>query len=234
MASQRRPPPAPQQSGAATSRGGAACVSELGTSFDGGCVPRELQSNFQMSCFSRMVPGTAPALGRCRVRLAPDLSKQPPACGRIFFNSAREGTCWCTRGGCAPRDLGAAAPFFAAQPPRICSGTRNEFRRRLCSLTACSQIFKCRAFRAWSRGPRPPSGAVGCASRPTCRNNHRPAAAFFQLSPRGRVLVHPGAGALPGTSALPRHERGPPRSSGPNPLQSKFPNPALFVRGGLI
>jgi len=28
---------------------------------------------------------------------------------------------------------------------------------------------------------------------------------FFQLSPRGRVLVHPGAGALPGTSALPRH-----------------------------
>ena len=35
MASQRRPPPAPQQSGAATSRGGATCVAELGTSFDG-------------------------------------------------------------------------------------------------------------------------------------------------------------------------------------------------------
>jgi len=40
------------------------------------------------------------------------------------------------------------------------------------------RIFKCRAFRAWSRGARPPSGAVGCASRLTCRKFHRPAAAF--------------------------------------------------------
>ena len=36
------------------------------------------------------------------------------------------------------------------------------------------------------------------SSRPTCRNNHRPAAAFFLTQPAG-------AGALPGTSALPRH-----------------------------
>jgi hypothetical protein len=28
---------------------------------------------------------------------------------------------------------------------------------------------------------------------------------FFQLSPRGRVLVHPGAGAVPEAVALPRH-----------------------------
>jgi len=32
------------------------------------------------------VPGSAVALGRCRVRLAPDLSKIPPACGRYFSN----------------------------------------------------------------------------------------------------------------------------------------------------
>jgi hypothetical protein len=31
---------------------------------------------------------------------------------------------------------------------------------------------------------------------------------LFQLSPRGRVLVHPRAGALPGTRALSRHWRG--------------------------
>ena len=33
-----------------------------------------------------------------RGRLAPDISNIPPACGRIFFNSARGGACWCTRG----------------------------------------------------------------------------------------------------------------------------------------
>ena len=31
----------------------------------------------------------------------------------------------------------------------------------------------------WSRGAHTPSGGVGCASRPTCRQFHRPAAAFF-------------------------------------------------------
>ena len=45
-----------------------------------------------------MVPGSTHALGRRRVRLAPDMSKIPPACGRIFFNSARGGACWGTRG----------------------------------------------------------------------------------------------------------------------------------------
>jgi hypothetical protein len=36
---------------------------------------------------------------------------------------------------------------------------------------------------------------------------HRPAAAFiFAISPRGRVLVHPRAGAVPGTLALPRRD----------------------------
>lgn len=38
----------------------------------------------------------------------------------------------------------------------------------------------------------------GCASRPTCRNSHRPAAAFFfNSSPRGRVLGAPGGGRAP-------------------------------------
>jgi hypothetical protein len=55
--------------------------------------PRRLSSNFQIPRLSCMVPGIVPALGRRRVRLAPDLSKKSPACGRIFFNSARGGAC---------------------------------------------------------------------------------------------------------------------------------------------
>ena len=43
-----------------------------------------------------------------------------------------------------------------------------------------------------SIAPGERSGAVRCASRPTCRKFHRPAAAFFQLSLRGCVLVHRG------------------------------------------
>ena len=50
--------------------------------------------------------------------------------------------------------------------------------------------------------PRVPSGAPRARLVETT-TGLRPH--FFQLSPRGRVLVHPGAGALPGTSALPRH-----------------------------
>ena len=38
-----------------------------------------------------MVPGSAPAFGRRRVRLAPDISKIPPACGRIFFQLSLRG-----------------------------------------------------------------------------------------------------------------------------------------------
>jgi hypothetical protein len=87
-----------------------------------------------------------------------------------------------------------------------------------CVLAVCGRNFKYRAFRAWSRGARPPSGAVGCASRPTCRKFHRPAAAFFSTQPAGARAGAPepsgvenaelhgrAAGALPGTSALPRH-----------------------------
>jgi hypothetical protein len=77
--------------------------------------PRELWSKFQMPRFSCMVSGSAPALGRCRVRPAPDLSKNPPACGRIFFNSAREGACWCTRGRArSPRPRRCRAIFCGA------------------------------------------------------------------------------------------------------------------------
>ena len=38
-----------------------------------------------------MVPGSAHALRRRRGRLAPDISKIPPACGRIFFQLSRRG-----------------------------------------------------------------------------------------------------------------------------------------------
>jgi hypothetical protein len=52
MASQRRPPPAPQQSGAATSRGGATCVATRNEFRWRFVRPRKLQSNFQMPRFS--------------------------------------------------------------------------------------------------------------------------------------------------------------------------------------
>ena len=38
-----------------------------------------------------MVPGSTHALGRRRVRLAPDMSTIPPACGRIFFQLSLRG-----------------------------------------------------------------------------------------------------------------------------------------------
>ena len=53
--------------------------------------------------------------------------------------------------------------------------------------------------------PRAPSGAPR-ARHIENSNGLRPH--FFQLSPRGRVLVHPGAGALPETMALSRLWRG--------------------------
>ena len=101
-----------------------------------------------MPRFSRMVPGSAPALGCRRVRLAPDLSKQPPACGRIFFNSAREGACWCTRGRVrspGPRRCRAIFCGAAASIPVAELGT--SFDGAWHGLASCSRNFKCRAFR---------------------------------------------------------------------------------------
>ena len=40
---------------------------------------------------NQMVSGSAPALGCRRVRLAPDISKIPPACGRIFYKLTPRG-----------------------------------------------------------------------------------------------------------------------------------------------
>ena len=74
-----------------------------------GCVASRDAGDFKILGSPCMVSGSAPALGSRRVRLAPDMSKIPPACGHIFFNSSRGGTCWCTRGGRAPRDHGAVA-----------------------------------------------------------------------------------------------------------------------------
>ncbi len=95
-----------------------------------------------------MVPGSAPALGCRRVRLAPDLSKQPPACGRIFFNSAREGACWCTRGRVrspGPRRCRAIFCGAAASIPVAELGTSFDGGWR--GLASCSRNSKCRAFR---------------------------------------------------------------------------------------
>ncbi len=47
-----------------------------------------------------------------------------------------------------------------------------------------------------SRGPRPPSGAVGCAPRPTGSASTGLRPHFFSIAPRGRVAVRPRASAL--------------------------------------
>jgi hypothetical protein len=110
--------------------------------------PRELQSKFQMPRFSRMVPGSAPALGCRRVRLAPDLSKQPPACGRIFFNSAREGACWCTRGRVrSPGHRRCRAIFCGAAASIPVAELGTSFDGAWHGLASCSRNSKCRAFR---------------------------------------------------------------------------------------
>ena len=53
-------------------------------------------------------------------------------------------------------------------------------------------------------GSAPASGAVGCASRPTCRKCHRPAAAFFSTQPAGARAGAPEGGRAPRDMALPR------------------------------
>ena len=78
------------------------------------------------------VPGSAPALGCRRVRLAPDMSKMPPACGRIFFNSARGGACWCTRGRARSQGPGRCRAFDSPiVPPKVGADRRDarSFRR---------------------------------------------------------------------------------------------------------
>jgi hypothetical protein len=83
---------------------------------------------------------------------------------------------------------------------------RRGHRRPACERVRCPQPHRYGAPRSrGARSPRPPSGVP---PRPTCRNNP-PACGriHFPINPRGRVLVHPRACALPGTQALPRHSR---------------------------
>ena len=52
---------------------------------------------------------------------------------------------------------------------------------------------------ARSRGARPPSGAVGCAPRPTCRKNIPACGRILHpAAPRGREAVHPRRMRSPG------------------------------------
>ena len=60
---------------------------------------------------NEMVSGSAPALGRRRVRLAPDMLKIPPAYGCIFSTQPAGARADAPEGGRAPRDHGAAAPL---------------------------------------------------------------------------------------------------------------------------
>ena len=91
-------------------------ASQLGTSFDSVWCGAGVESPAMRH---PRVPGSAPALGCRRVRPAPDMSKVPPACGRIFFNSARGGARWCTRGRARSQGHGAAAP---STPPSFPQG----------------------------------------------------------------------------------------------------------------
>ena len=59
---------------------------------------------------NQRIPGSAPALGCRRVRLAPDMSKMPPACGRIFSTQPAGARAGAPGGGRAPRDM--ALPRF--------------------------------------------------------------------------------------------------------------------------
>jgi hypothetical protein len=103
------------------------------------------------------------ALGRRRVRLAPDISKIPPACGRIFFNSARGGACWCTRGRArSPRPWRCRA-FGEAGMSGLAGGGAASlvefvFTRRLVLQVACSRSIygrlcsmSCSATGGWLR-----------------------------------------------------------------------------------
>ena len=88
-------------------RSGGDSASELGTSFDGIWCGAGVESSPMRN---ERVPGSAPALGCRRVRLAPDMSKMPPACGRIFSTQPAGARAGAPEGGRAPRDQGAAAP----------------------------------------------------------------------------------------------------------------------------
>jgi hypothetical protein len=46
--------------------------------------------NHRRDACATTVPGSAPALGRCRVRPAPDMWDIPPASGRIFSSNDPE------------------------------------------------------------------------------------------------------------------------------------------------
>ena len=64
-------------------------VAELGTSLDGGwCSLARCGRKFECRAFRAWSRGSR--LGRCRVRLAPDLSKIPLACGRGSFCVRRD------------------------------------------------------------------------------------------------------------------------------------------------
>jgi hypothetical protein len=140
---------------------------EFGTNFDGGWRGL-LRSKSQTSRFSCMVSGSggsggpsptgaaAPFLRRSRLDFVAEFGTNfddglwgLAGCGRkfhrpaaAFFSTQPAGArADAPEGGCAPRDLGAAAPFFAAQPRRICSGIRNEFRRRVVRPRGMGEFF---------------------------------------------------------------------------------------------
>ena len=139
------------------------------------------------------VPGSAPALGCRRVRLAPDMSKMPPACGRIFFNSARGGACWCTRGRARSQGPGRCRAGSEVDGKAVCRTGVESPAMRNPKVPGSAPALGCRRVRL----------APGMSKVPPACSR-----IFFQLSPRGRVLVHPRAGALPETMALSRYWRG--------------------------
>ena len=105
--------------------------------------------------------------------LRPHFSSQPAG--------ARAGA---PEGGCGPRDRGATAPLREAAV-----GMNRPF-------VVLGWVAHRRGIKG-SRGARPPSGAAGCASRPTCQKFHRPAAAFFSTQRAGARAGAPEGGRGP-------------------------------------
>ena len=110
---------------------------------------------------------------RCQARLMTTMSAFEDATGlRPHFSSQPAGArAGAPEGGCGPRDRGATAPLR-----EVAVGMNRPF-------VVLGWVAHRRGIKG-SRGARPPSGAAGCASRPTCQKFHRPAAAFFK-SARG-------------------------------------------------
>ena len=125
---------------------------KLGT----GCVASRDAGDFKILGFLCMVSGSAPALGSRRVRLAPDMSKIPPACSRIFFQLSPRGRVLVPpRAGALPETMAlsrywrggmtqaSVVRLWSAAASRVdfIAELGTSFDGGLCSLAGCGGMF---------------------------------------------------------------------------------------------